>query len=282
MRRSAILISISAIAVFGSACSSGSDGKAAEGKGQVSSTEWSASPSADPGSAVRAAVGAAEKSTARIDEEIRLTNEGKDFTIAVKGIFDMKADKGRLTASLGQTGGPAERAVPLDEVFSDGTIYFRMPGERNGDTGWRSTPRDKAEVHSLMRAPLNDPEHVLRQVAMANDVTEVGQEKVNGTSAVHYRGKLDRKALLLRMAQDRRAKLETPLEQLGDRLPAFADVWVSKGGQIVRIRLGCDFGDVKVTATVNLTDHGKPVAAPVPPKDAQAVAADSVGGPLTG
>lgn len=274
MRRSAILISISAIAVFGSACSSRSDGKAAEGKGQVSST--------DPGSAVRAAVGAAEKSTARIDEEIRLTNEGKDFTIAVKGIFDMKADKGRLTASLGQTGGPAERAVPLDEVFSDGTIYFRMPGERNGDTGWRSTPRDKAEVHSLMRAPLNDPEHVLRQVAMAHDVTEVGQEKVNGTSAVHYRGKLDRKALLLRMAQDRRAKLETPLEQLGDRLPAFADVWVSKGGQIVRIRLGCHFGEVKFTATVNLTDHGKPVAAPVPPKDAQAVAADSVGGPLTG
>ncbi|MFF6984710.1 hypothetical protein ACFZAV_45430, partial [Streptomyces sp. NPDC008343] len=156
MRRSVIFVSISAIAVFASACSTGSDGNPAEEQAKKKSVESSASPSADPGSVVRAAVRAAETSKARIDEEIRLIKDGEDLTISVKGAFDMKADKGSLTASLADTGKAAERAVSMDEIFSDGTLYFRMSGEQSGDTGWRSVSRDKIEVHSLMRAPLNE------------------------------------------------------------------------------------------------------------------------------
>ncbi|MFJ2738333.1 hypothetical protein ACIO3O_01555 [Streptomyces sp. NPDC087440] len=289
MRRSAILISItgiSAIAVLGTACSSGTDGKAPAPGGQAQKTSSAQTPaptpSADPAAAVRAAVDAAGNSTARIDEAIRLTGGGQDFTITVKGAFDMKADKGTLKASLAQTGGTAQKPVPLDEIFSDDTVYVRMPSERNGDTGWRAIQRDKTEVHYLLRAPANDPEHVLRQVSMAHDVTEVGQEKVNGTSAVHYRGKLDSKALLLRMAKDRRELMAGPLEAMGDSLPAFADVWLGKDGRIVRITLGCDLGQGKVTATMNLTGRGEPVTLPALPKNARTVPAASLGGPLGG
>ncbi|CAM5476592.1 hypothetical protein GCM10010329_30270 [Streptomyces spiroverticillatus] len=293
MRRSALLISISgisALAVLGTACSSGSgtgtDGKSPASGAQAQKTSPAQTPAptpttpADPAAAVRAAVDAAGKSSARIDESIQLAGGGQDFTITVKGAFDMKADKGTLTAALSQTGGTKQ--VPLDEIFCDGTVYARMPSEGKGDTAWRAVERDKAVAHYLLRAPLNDPEHVLRQVTMAHDVTEVGEEKVNGTATVHYRGKLDSQALMLRMAQDRRALMEGPLKQMGDALPAFADVWVDKDGRIVRIVLACDLGAGKATATMNLSDHGTSVPLPRLPKNARSVPATSLGGPLGG
>lgn len=231
---------------------------------------------------VKAAVDAATKSTARIDELIRVTAMGEDFTTTVKGAFDMKADNGRLRVSLAKTGAPTDGAVPLDEIFHGTTVYLRMPEEANGDTAWRSTSRDEAEAHALLRAPLNDPEHVLRQVAMAHDYTEVGKENANGNPAVHYAGKLDYKSLLLRLVKEKRDQVEASMVQLGDRLPATADVWVTKGGQITRIILACDLGGGKVTVTMNLTDHGKPLGAVSLPKDALAVPAASVGGALAG
>lgn len=284
MRRSATLIGISAIAVFGSACSSASNGQphAADAHRETKPVGASPASSVDAGPAVQAAVDAAKKSTARIDDRIRVTGVGQDFTTTVKGAFDMKADKGRLKVSLAKTGTSTDGAVPLDEIFDGSTVYFRMPEEANGDTDWLSTSRNKVEVHALLRAPLNDPEHVLRQVTMRHDYTEVGKEKVNGTPAVHYAGKLNHKPLLLRLVRELREKVEAPMVKVGDRLPATADVWVTKGGQITRIILACDLGSIKVTATMNLTDHGKPLGAVSLPKGALAVPAASVGGPLVG
>ncbi|MEU8893522.1 hypothetical protein [Streptomyces sp. NPDC048442] len=282
MRRSATLISISAIAVLASGCSSGSEGQATGGKEQATSAASSPAPAADAGREVQAAVDTTKQSTARIDDRIRVTGMGQDFTTTVKGTFDMKADRGRLKVSLAQTGTSSDAAVPLDEIFHGNTVYFRMPEETNGDTGWRSTSRDKAEVHSVLRAPLNDPEFVLRQVSMAHSFTAAGEQKVNGVRARHYTGKLNHKPVLLRMVKERREKVEEPMVKIGDRLPATADVWVTKDGLVTRILLVCDLGSMKVSSTMNLTGLGKPVTVASPPKGAQAVPAASVGGPLVG
>ncbi len=289
MRRSARLIGISgisALAVFATACSSGTDGKALASGGRAGQASSAGTPSppptADPAAAVRAAVDAAGKTTARIDEAIRLTGSGQDFTITVKGAFDMKADRGTLKTALAQTGGQAGQAVPLDEIFHGDTVYLRMPAERSGDTAWRSTSRSEAEAHYLMRAPLNDPEHVLRRAAMAHQVTEVGPEEVNGAATTHYRGGLNADAVLLGMARERRAVVEGPLKEAGDRLPAFADVWVTEDGRIARIVLSCDLGAAKVETTMNLTGHGKTVKLPPLPRRAQPAPPGSIGGPLPG
>ncbi|MFF4716723.1 hypothetical protein ACFY2V_35805 [Streptomyces eurythermus] len=282
MRRSATLISVSAIAVLASGCSSGSEGQAAGDKEQRTSTASSPAPAVDAGREVQVAVDTTRQSTARIDDRIRLTGMGEDFTTTVKGAFDMKADRGSLEVSLAQTGTSSEAAVPLDEIFHGGTVYFRMPEEMNGDTGWRSTSRDKAEVHAVLRAPLNDPEFVLRQVSLAHGFTAAGEEKVNGVPARHYTGKLNHKPLLLRMAKERREKVEEPMVQIGDAFPATADVWVTEDGLITRIVEVCDLGSAKVSSTMNLTDLGKPVTVASPPKGAQAVPASSVGGALLG
>ncbi|MCL3992132.1 hypothetical protein [Streptomyces lavenduligriseus] len=277
MRRSATLIGISAIAVLASACSSGSDDQAAGGKERTTSAMSSAAPAVDAGREVRAAVDSTKQSTARIDDRIRLNGMGQDYTITVKGAFDMKADRGSLKVSLTQTNGAV-----LHEVFHGNTVYFRMPEEMNGDTGWRSTSRDEAEVHALLRAPLNDPEFVLRQVSMAHGLTAAGEEKVNGVPARHYTGKLDHKPLLLRMVKERREKAEEAMAMIGDELPATADVWVTKDGLITRVLLVCDLAGMKVSSTMNLTDVGKPVTMASPPKSAQAMPAALVGGALPG
>ncbi|WP_381562082.1 hypothetical protein [Streptomyces eurythermus] len=282
MRHSATLISVSAIAVLASGCSSGSEGQAAGDKEQRTSRASSPAPAVDAGREVQVAVDTTRRSTARIDDRIRLTGMGEDFTTTVKGAFDMKADRGSLEVSLAQTGTSSEAAVPLDEIFHGGTVYFRMPEEMNGDTGWRSTSRDKAEVHAVLRAPLNDPEFVLRQVSLAHGFTAAGEEKVNGVPARHYTGKLNHKPLLLRMAKERREKVEEPMVQIGDAFPATADVWVTEDGLITRIVEVCDLGSAKVSSTMNLTDLGKPVTVASPPKGAQAVPASSVGGALLG
>ncbi|MEU7047782.1 hypothetical protein [Streptomyces eurythermus] len=206
---------------------------------------------------------------------------GQDYTITVKGPFDMKADRGSLEVSLAQTGASPNGAV-LDEVFHGNTVYFRMPEEMNGDTGWRSASRDEAEVHALLRAPLNDPEFVLRQVSMAHSLTAAGEEKVNGVPARHYTGKLDHKPLALRMVKERREQVEEAMAMIGDELPAAADVWVTEDGLITRVLLVCDLAGMKMSSTMNLTDAGKPVTVASPPESAQAVPAASAGGALLG
>ncbi|MBP2406288.1 hypothetical protein [Streptomyces syringium] len=229
---------------------------------------------------VRAAAATTAKSSARIDQKIEIRGGGMNMAVAVKGSIDMPGGKGRLTVALSSQGD--EKTVFLDEVFTGGTVYFRMPEEKNGDTSWRSLPRDKAESHYLLRSPVNDPEHVLRQVGRMHSVSKVGEENVNGAPTVHYRGKLDHKTLTLRMAEDRRAEFTEVREKVGSDLPAVADVWIGRDGRVVRTRLDCPMGTVGVTATRNLTDLGKPVETPAVPEDAAAVPPNTVGGPLTG
>ncbi|MEV6776379.1 hypothetical protein [Streptomyces syringium] len=229
---------------------------------------------------VRAAAAATAKSSARIDQKIEIRADGTNMALAVKGSIDMPGGKGRLTVNLSSQG--SGKTVSLDEVFTGGTVYFRMPEEKNGDTSWRSLPRDKAESHYLLRSPVNDPEHVLRQVERMRGVSKVGEESVNGASTVHYRGKLDHETLTLRMAADRRAKFTEVRDKVGSDLPAVADVWIGRDGRIVRTRLDCAMGVAGITATMNLTDLGKPVETPTVPEDAAAVPPNAVGGPLTG
>ncbi|MEU2872139.1 hypothetical protein ABZ769_23490 [Streptomyces olivoreticuli] len=280
MRRSFALVSAGAVALLCSACSTDSAEKPQQPAKASAEPASSPSASADSGSVVRAAAAATAKSSARIDEKIEIRGGATKGTLAIKGSFDMPGGKGRLTVNLSSQ--DSAKTVPLDEIFADGTVYFRMPTEKNGDTFWRSLPRDKAESHYLLRSPMNDPEHVLRQVERMHDVTKAGEENVNGAPTVRYRGKLNHETLTFRMAEDRRAKLTEAREKMGSDLPALADVWVDRDGRIVRTRLDCPLGVAGVTTTMDLTDHGKPVETPVVPEGAEVVPPNTVGGPLTG
>ncbi|MGW4226622.1 hypothetical protein ACWEG1_24565 [Streptomyces bauhiniae] len=217
----------------------------------------SAAPAPDPGSLVRKAVGEARKGTARIDETIEIGAAGNEYRFGIAGGFDFGADRGHLTVD------PPWGTASTDEVFAGGKVYAKAHGEIGGRT-WTTVSRDEAEVHYLLRAPLNDPEHVLQQVSAMRQVSDEGRETVHGVRATHYRGTVDHRTLTLRMAADVRKQMDDARQRLGADLPVFADAWIDGRGRLVRTRLAVNLAGAEATATMNLTDLGKPVRVTVP------------------
>ncbi|MFF4160880.1 hypothetical protein [Streptomyces sp. NPDC001678] len=286
MRRPAILVC--AIALLSSAaCTPDSAEQPRHSASASASAPASASvpvpgAAADQGATVRDAVAATLKSTARVEERTEMSGPAEmNFTVAANGEFDMAGGGGRLAAKLGMSV-DATKTIPLDEIFTRDTVYFRMPEEKSGDTAWRSVSRKEAQAHYLLRPPMNDPEYTLRQAAMMRGAAKVGEESVNGKPAVRYRGKLDHEAITVRMAPDRRAKLDSGLKQMGGEIPVFADVWINHDGLIARTLLSSGMGQVRIKMTTDFTDLGKPVEPPAAPEAVESLPADMAGGPLTG
>ncbi|MFF3393321.1 hypothetical protein ACFYW1_20635 [Streptomyces sp. NPDC002669] len=268
-----------AAALLCAGCSgeSGSGSGAARGSGKPARAAGADS-AADHGAAVRAAVAATERSSARIDERIELGDGTTQYVISIKGAFDWAGDRGHLAVDLRDPAVPGKTSPRMDEVFAGDTVYFGGFAEMEGS--WGSIRRDRAEAHYALRAPMNDPGHVLRQVAQMRRISKVGEETVNGVRAVHYRGTLTEKTVTQRMAKDMRAKVATMRKQIGG-LTVYADAWIDRSGRIVRTRLDWPLGTAGVKATMDLTDHGKPVRAKAPAPD-EVVTVPQVGGPLSG
>ncbi|MGW0190049.1 LppX_LprAFG lipoprotein [Streptomyces sp. NPDC003362] len=275
MRRPLLLTA--AVALLCAGCST-NDGSSADGSPAGAGDgdrRAGASASPDPGSAVRAAVEAVGEESVRIDEEIELAAEGEEYGLTVTGDFDFAADRGRLTVGL--PGGAISRS---DEIFAEGRIY--ISGVAGIDEGaWGVMPRNEAEAHYALRAPLNDPEHVLRQISAMRQTTEEGEETVRGVRTTHYRGTIDHDTLTLRMAGDVRAKTDQARDMLGSDLPVFADAWVDGQGRLVRVRMDLNMSGTRVTVTMGLSDFGKPVKVTVP-KASDTVAVSSATGVLNG
>lgn len=246
--RHARLVS-AAVLLLCTACSGGADGDSGE------STEKAA----HHGAAVRAAIERTSADSVRVDEKIELKSADSPATyvFAIAGAFDLAGDRGRLTVELEDSG-----MDPVEEVFVGDTVYVR--GSRAvGEDTWASAVRSEALTRYFLRAPLNDPEHLLRQVKAMRQVSNEGAEQVNGAPAVHYRGTIDHATATLRMTTETRQGLDDVREKLGDDMPVYADVWVDDKGRAVQVRLSC-FGGVKAMTTMTLSDFGTPVKAKAP------------------
>ncbi|MGW2423003.1 hypothetical protein ACWC0C_27780 [Streptomyces sp. NPDC001709] len=262
MRRA---LPLAAVAAFLCAGCAASDGAKPE--------TGSSSPAA--GGAVRAAVTKTGTTSARLHERIEVTGRGETYVLTVTGGFDFARDRGSLAVDFPEGG-----ISHLDETFADGKVYVK--GASGVDAGvWGVMPRDKTEAHYALRAPVNDPEHVFRQISAMERVSRQGEETVHGVRAVHYRGMLDHKTLTLRMAREVRSKMDRARDMLGDDLPVFADAWVDARGRLVQARmtLGLVAGQVKVT--MELSGLGTPVSVKTPPPG-DTVPATSMSGVLSG
>ncbi|MFI0739730.1 hypothetical protein ACH4PU_16840 [Streptomyces sp. NPDC021100] len=285
MRRSSVTLVglIMLCTACGGGGSDGGEGTESKGKPAANASPSRTTPAptpADDGATVRAAAAATARTTARVDERIRVGDGTTTADFALRGAHDFAAGTGDLKVQLQSDGG---RSVTLDEVFTGRTVYFRMPQEADGDSAWRSVRKDRAEAHYLFRAPMNDPAHVLRQVALLPSARKVGEEKVNGAPTTHYRAEPDLKTLTHRMVAAQRQQLASHWKDMQRLLPPRADVWIDRDGRVVRTRFGMPMGvGSEVSATLTLSDFGKPVQAPAVPPSAHTVAPSAIGGPLTG
>ncbi|MEH0420559.1 LppX_LprAFG lipoprotein [Streptomyces sp. B21-083] len=238
-----------AVLLLCTACSGGPD----------SDSGQSAKKAVDHGAAVRAAIEKTSATSARLDEQIELRSADSPTTyvFAIAGAFDLAGDRGRLTVELKDSG-----MDPVEEVFAGDTVYVQ--GSRAVDEGkWASAVRSEALTRYFLRAPLNDPEHLLGQMKAMRQVSNEGDEQVNGVPAVHYRGTIDHATATLRMTTETKQGLDDLREKLGDDMPVYADVWVDEKGRAVQARLSY-FGGVKAMTTMTLSDFGTPVKADVP------------------
>ncbi|MFF3371433.1 LppX_LprAFG lipoprotein [Streptomyces sp. NPDC002680] len=250
MRRAHLLSA--AVLLLCTACSGGADSDAEE------STEKAL----DHGAAVRAAIDRTSADSARLAEKIELRSGDSPTTyvFAIAGAFDLAGDRGRLTVELEDSG-----MDPVEEVFVGDTVYVR--GSRAVDAGkWAAAVRSEALSRYFLRAPLNDPEHLLRQIRAMRQVSNEGREQVNGAPAVHYRGTIDHATATLRMTARTKQGLDKMRETLGADVPVYADVWVDGKGRAVQARLSY-FGGIKAETTMTLSDFGTPVKAEAPPAE---------------
>ncbi|GAA3543796.1 hypothetical protein [Streptomyces osmaniensis] len=269
MRRPLVLVAAAALLCAG--CSSADAGN----HDKATAASPSSTSSSDSRSAVRAAVAALREDSAGFRQEIELEGEGQVYGLTVTGGFDFAADRGHLAVDL--PGGAIDHS---DEVFADGKIY--ISGVQGvGKDAWGVMPRDKAQAHYLLRAPLNDPEHVLQQVAAMREISREGEENVQGVRAVRYRGILDHRTVTLRMAPDVRTKTDQARDILGSDLPVFADAWVDDRGRLVQTRMSANLSGAQVTLTMTLSDIGEPVRVTVP-KAADTIPVNEVSGILNG
>ncbi|MFC8197967.1 hypothetical protein ACFUTV_21520 [Streptomyces sp. NPDC057298] len=248
MRRAHLLSA--AVLLLCTACSGDPDSGASE----------STKKAADHGATVRAAIGRTSADSARLAEKIELQSAGSPTTyvFAIAGAFDLADDRGRLTVELEDSG-----MEPVEEVFIGDTVYVR--GSRDvGEGKWASADRSEALTRYFLRAPLNDPEHLLRQMKTMRQVSNEGKERVNDVPAVHYRGTIDHATATLRMTTETRQGLDDMREELGEDVPVYADVWVDGKGRAVQARLSY-FGGMKAMTTMTLSDFGTPVKAEAPP-----------------
>ncbi|MEV6750311.1 hypothetical protein AB0N21_39300 [Streptomyces sp. NPDC051080] len=286
MQRHPLVPLVVAAALLCAGCSGesgpGSESGAGPGSAREAEKPGNASPSrsapADHGAAVRAAVASTKKSSARIDERIEIGDGTTEYVVSIEGDFDWAGARGRLAVSLRNAATAGKASPRMDEIFDGDTVYMGGFAEMEGS--WGSIHRNKAEAHYALRAPMNDPEHVLRQVALMRRISKVGEEAVNGAPAVHYRGVLTDDAVTLRMAKDMRVKIDAVREQLG-AITVYADAWIDRNGRIVRTRLDWPMGAAGVKATMNLADHGKPVRTKAP-DPGKVVPMPNLGGPLPG
>ncbi|MGW7054460.1 hypothetical protein [Streptomyces sp. NPDC054887] len=238
-----------AVLLLCTACSGSPDGD----------SEESATNAVDHGAAVRRAIERTSADSVRVDEkiELRSADSPRTYVFAIAGAFDLAGDKGRLTVELEDSG-----MDPVEEVFVGDTVYVR--GSRAVSEGkWAAAARSEALTRYFLRAPLNDPEHLLRQMKAMRQVTNEGEERVNDAPAVHYRGTVDHATATLRMTTKTKKGLDKLRETLGDDMPVYADLWVDGKGRAVQARLSY-FGGMKAMTTMTLSDFGTPVKAVAP------------------
>lgn len=255
MRRPLVLTAAVALLCVG--CSWADAGTGSRDK--PAATSPAPTTSSGPRSAVRAAVTALRQDSAGFRQEIEVEGEGRVYHLTVTGGFDFAADRGHLAVDF--PGGAIDHS---DQVFADSKIYISGVRQTSDDDGWGVVPRAKAQAHYLLRAPLNDPELVLQQIAAMRKVSREGEESVRGMRAVRYRGILDHRTVTLRMAPDVRAKMNEARDALGSDLPVFADAWVDGRGRLVQTRMSVNMSGTRVTVTMALSDIGEPVRVTVP------------------
>lgn len=241
MRRAAVVMAVLPLAL--AACGGGSK-----------SSQVRLEPSAYVMQAAKQSAGATSehvtmKATASVQgQKIVLTGEGDFAKTDNAGSMTVHANIGGLD-------------MQIDEVISGTAIYMKAPlfaaTLPAGKTWLRVDLGKLAKSQGLDLGSLlgQDPGRSFDWLGASTQVTEVGEETIDGTETTHYRGRIDA------------AKLSPSLAKLGVTYKPY-DVWIGKDdGYVRRLRMSYSAARQSIAMTMSFSDFGKDVTVDVPPAE---------------
>lgn len=165
--------------------------------------------------------------------------------------IEMTVDAGTTSTTVRIVGGVIYVQVPPDQRANlDGKSWMRL--DAGAAAGGAGANRQYEDV---------DPVKQIKTLLAGDDVSVVGQEKVNGVQTVHYRAKVSLAAYLGQVDPKGRAAAQKELAKAGvDAIDL--DVWVDEQYRPRRMHMVMG---TTTDMTMDYTDYGKPVRIEAPP-----------------
>ena len=210
--------------------------------------------------------GAATKTAQAKSEHMALKGSvsvaGQLVTITGEGDFDNPNRVGSLHLTFNAGGLSGD----IDEVISGTLIYMRSPlfadALPKGKT-WISIDLEKVAARQgidLSSLGAQDPTQTFAQLRALGNVTEVGEETVDGADTTHYRGYIDP----AKLPQGAKVKALT------NATYGPYDVWIGKDdGYVRRVKLSFAMGTAaagrqRIATTVNFSNFNEAVSVSAP------------------
>lgn len=252
---------------------------ALSGGGAADDSSGEALPAAESFSLAAAAEGTVEAGSVRFDMTV---TAGPVGAVTVEGAVDNDRGVSRLTMDLGSLVGLGDAGGmggAMEVLFDSeaGVIYFgadAMGGLLPTDAPWVSFDLEAlAEASGQSLDDLQgefavDPADTAAALLAADDVTEVGDDEIDGVPTRHYRVTVDLAAALAAVPQadaDQLGSAEFGELDLPDAV--VYDVWVTEDNQLRRATFEMDVAGETTSVVLNMFVDAEPAAIELPSGD---------------
>ena len=233
------------------------------------------------GATVLAAAGeAAQQRSARLAFSVTTTTPEGELVVDGEGVSSAEGDVQMLMTISGDT--PESDLGEFEVRIVDGVVYQRneqMTAAFGGGATWLAIDPEAVggEFSGMIsETSTGDPSEVLDVLRDVADVTEVGEEEVNGVATTRYEATVTQRALLEGADAD-----PAEFEGYGVDLdaPSTITVWIDGEGLPRRIAYDATLSDgVSVSSTHDVLAYDVDVAVEAPPEDETISFADMMGG----
>lgn len=275
MRRTGLSIAVVAALTGLTACGSGDSSDKADGDKGKGGIKLS------PIAALRTVEKSTDKAdTARVDGS---TTMGSLTAMDMKGVMGWSDGiTGNVTVTF--TGGSQAQQMrqlgqtKLDYRYLKNGFYANMgdkfAAQAGGGKHWLEYDYDTlAEMSGAAGEAFQDqmqnttPNQSVKMLLASGDVKRVGEEKVRGTQATHYSGKVDIADFTARSAdldEDQMSELKKQFDQAGISTETI-DIWVDDNDLLVKKIEKADTKNGPFSQTAYYSDYGTPLSVEKPP-----------------
>ena len=275
VRASLLVAPVILIAAAVAGCSTKDNGPTAPGRPSTSSESSATTHAHVSAGDVRGLVIAAVQRTKKSKFSVRtsyLVRSGAT-PLTAEGVVDFSNSTSTLQLAL-----PLGSGFRVTEILSPTSIFIGGP---NGipplDIGgpvdlppgkWAEVPRATQHTHDPLRGRANDSADNLTQLSQADDLSDIGEDSIDGVVCRHVRGYLSRATLTQFIDPSVLYSWQRIIDDLGSKA-YVAEAWINPDGTIRRLKEGYESIAGSSNIVIDLTSPSN-LDIPSPP------AADSV------